>query len=72
MFTPSPGKALLSTAAIDPAHAAVVTDGMISIFDHLHDHHPDAFRRCLTADDVTAPWLMVSWRPSSISKAQKP
>ena len=26
---------------------------MISIFDHLHDHHPDAFRRCLTADDVT-------------------
>lgn len=53
MFTPSPGKALLSTAAIDPAHAAVVTDGMISIFDHLHDHHPDAFRRCLTADDVT-------------------
>ena len=27
---------------------------MISIFDHLHDHHPDAFRRCLAADDVTA------------------
>ena len=54
MFTPSPGKALLSTAAIDPAHAVVVTDGMISIFDHLHDHHPEAFRRCLDAGDVAA------------------
>ena len=54
MFTPSPGKTLLSTTAIDPAHAVTVTNGMISIFDHLHDHHPDAFRRCLAADDVTA------------------
>ena len=31
MFTPSPGKTLLSTTAIDPAHAAVVTNGMISL-----------------------------------------
>lgn len=54
IFTPSQGKAILSTAAIDHAHAIKATGEMLDIADHLHDHHPGAFRRCLDAGDVTA------------------
>ena len=54
IFTPSPGKALLSTKPIDQNHAAKVTDDMIGIFTALHENHPDVFRRCLSATDVTS------------------
>ncbi|MGC6484833.1 MAG: dipeptidase [Candidatus Puniceispirillales bacterium] len=54
IFTPPPGKALLSTAGVDLAHAARATAAMISIFDHLCDHHPERFRRCLNAAEAEA------------------
>lgn len=52
VFVPSPGTALLSTASLDQKTAFKATLEMIDIFDHLHNHHSGAFRKCLNIADI--------------------